>query len=231
MIARAQAALTLTLALALAGCRDRRPAATAPPDEGTTAADLADILRRDLAAIGRAADRRAAARATVDGWLLPAPAWRRRVTAAFVPHHAAYAAAFAAARDELVDELVGHAGAAPAVDARTHYADDPALAPDQARLRVALPVGRPGAIVTLAGQPLSPIFVHDGHRWRALAGLDRVVTDRLAAGAPACVAPYRAAAREPCLAMSAPVITAALTDDAAELARACDRLRTACAAE
>lgn len=222
-----RAAATLALVLA-AGCRDERPAKALPRDPGPTPDDLATVIRRDLEAIGHAGDPRATAAAIVDEWELREPAWSRLVTAAFRPHHAAYEAAFEAAREQAIDELIARRPPPPEVAARVHYADDPALAPDQARLRVALPVGRPGAIVTVGGHPLAPIFVHDGRRWRALLGLDRVVTDRIAAGDEACVAPYRAAQREPCLAMSAPIITAALTGDASGLERACARLRGAC---
>ncbi len=213
------------LALALLGCGRHDRAAVDDPAAGREPPDLAGLgaaLDRDLATLAGADDRRAAATALIDSWRVPAAVWPTLVTERFRPNYPAYADAFAAARPALAEALASIHGP---VDVRWQYADDPLLAPDQARLRIALPVGRPGAIVTVAGRPLSPDFVHDGRRWRALTGLDQVIVRRLAARMPACVAPYQAAARPPCLAMSAPVIDAALADDAAELERACTRLR------
>lgn len=235
--ARATGVAALALALGLAGCARRRHDGRddgARADEAAEPSDLAGLgaaLARDRATIARAiagadADGRAdAARAVLANWRVPADAWPHLVTAPFRDHHAAYAAAFAAATDGVADELIAWARAAAPIEVRWQYADDPTLAPDQARLRVALPVGRPGAIAVVAGRPLTPVFAHDGRRWRALIGLDRIVVDRLAALAPGCALPYRAAAREPCLAMSAPTITAALAGDRAALDRACARLR------
>lgn len=228
-------ALALVLDLGLAGCARRRDDGRddsrddrARADEAAEPSDLAGLaatLARVRASIAGADDRAAAARAAIADWRVPAAAWPHLVTAPFRDHHAAYAAAFAAATDGVADELIGWARAADPIEVRWQYADDPALAPDQARLRVALPVGRPGAIAVVAGRPLTPVFAHDGRRWRALIGLDRIVVDRLAALAPGCALPYQAAAREPCLAMSAPTITAALAGDRAALDRACARLR------
>lgn len=246
MIARATPVAVLAPALVLAalvGCDHR--ARTEVAAAGTEAPDLAGlkaVLDRDLATIAGAGDRRAAATAVVADWMVPATAWPTLVTERFRPLHAAYAAAFAITGPAVTDELLALRGPtgqpadgalAPSrspspwvgpIEVRWQYADDPRLGPDQARLRVALPVGRPGAIVTVAGRPLTPVFVHDGQRWRTLAGLDQAIVARLAARAPACVAPYQAAARPPCLAMSAPVIDAVLADDPRELERACARL-------
>ncbi len=215
------------LVAALVACDGRAPTTGAALAEAADLAGLRAALARDVAAIAGASQPDAAARAVLAGWQVPAEAWPALVTPPFRPHHAAYAAAFVAAAPAATGELraLAAGAATSAVEVRWQYADDPALTPAQARLRVALPVGRPGAIVTLAGRPLAPVFVHDGRRWRALLGLEQVIALRLAARAPACVAPYVAAAREPCLAMSAPVIHAVLADDDRELERACTRLQ------
>lgn len=210
------------VALALVGC-DRPAPARQPAGLDTLAAELASLS----AAVAHAPSVDAA-RPALAAWQVPAARWPALVTAPFRGHHPAAAAAFDQGAPALLAALRAR-GPRPAADiaVRWQYADDPELAPDQARLRVALPVGRPGAIAFVDGQRLAPIFVHDGQRWRALIELDRVVVDAIAAAAPTCVAPYRAAVREPCLAMSAPVISAALAGDRAGLDRACARLRLA----
>jgi hypothetical protein len=226
---RAGAAALLATAIAIVGgCRRAR--APEAHEEPAGLAGLRAAIERERAAIGGAVDPRAAAAAILAGRELPAAAWPELVSERFRPHRGEAAAAFAAAIPAAADELaaLGRAAGALPIEVRWQYADDPQLAPAQARMRVALPVGRPGAIALAGGRPLAPIFVHDGARWRALLGLDDVVAARIAARDPACAAAYRAAAREPCLAMSAPVIAAALDPDAAGLARACGRLAAAC---
>ena len=203
------------------GCGRGERGRAADAAEPADLAGLRAVIERDLTAI--AADRAPAVAASIVGdWLVPDRAWSALVAAPFRAHHPLYAAGFVAARVELAAELISAHGA---VAVRWQYADDPRLAPDQARIRVALPVGRPGAIVTIGDHVLSAVFAHDGRRWRALAGLDDAIVTGLAARAPACVAPYRRAARPPCLAMSTPALAAVLADDPAALERACTRLQ------
>ena len=212
-------AATIAATIVVLGCgRGQRGRAEAA--EPADLAGLRVVIERDLTVI--AADRSPAVAASIVGaWLVPDRAWPAMVTAPFRARHPLYAAGFVAARVELAAELLAAHGA---VDVRWQYADDPRLAPDQARVRVALPVGRPGAIVTVGDHAVTAVFAHDGHRWRALAGLDEAIVAGLAVHAPACVAPYRRAARPPCLAMSTPALAAVLAADAAALERACTRL-------
>jgi hypothetical protein len=231
-VTRAAARLWPLLLLAAMACgrRDPTDAESVAGDEAVVEAPELDGLRaslvRDLDRIARGPDPTTVAASVVAAWQVPARRWPTLVTAGFRPHHAAYAAAFAAEAPSVAAALVA-ARATPsrAIEVRWQYADDPRLTGEQARLRIALPVGRPGAIVVLDGQPLAPVFAHDGQRWRALLALERVIVDRLAADAPDCVAPYQAAHDGPCLAMSAPILEAALAGARGELARACLRLR------
>jgi hypothetical protein len=244
LVAAALAAIAAAAALAVIVLRER-----AREDEHERAADgklrladrpepptldgLRDVLEQVRATLATAADPRAAAADLIDGWRVPAGAWPALVTEHLRPHHRAYVQELDRATPRLVDELVtlgapaGGASAAP-IEVRWQYADDPALLPAQVRLRVALPVGRPGAIAFVAGRPLSPIFAHDGRRWRVLAGLELFIVRHVALAHPACSRAYLAAAREPCLAMTAPIIGAALDDDEDGLERACTRLTSQC---
>lgn len=229
---RAAARLWPLLLLAAMACgrHDATDTRAAEGDDAVVEAPDLDGLRaslvRDLDRIARAFDPATVAADVVAAWQVPARQWPTLVTAGFEPHHAGYAAAFTAEAPSVAAALVAaRATPARAIEVRWQYADDPRLTGEQARLRVALPVGRPGAIVVLDGRPLAPVFAHDGQRWRALLALERVIVDRLAADVPDCVAPYQAAHDGPCLAMSAPIIEAALAAARDELARACLRLR------
>ena len=215
-------AALIAATIVVVGCGRGEPGRA---DDAVDRADLAGlrvVIERDLTAIAAADRSPAVASSIVGDWLVPDRAWSALVTAPFRAHHPLYAAGFVAARVDLAAELISAHGA---VAIRWQYADDPRLAPEQARVRVALPVGRPGAIVTIGDHVLSAVFAHDGRRWRALAGLDDAIVTGLAARAPACVAPYRRAARPPCLAMSTPALAAVLADDTAALERACTRLQ------
>ena len=155
--------------VALAACR-------AQPLAPGSAEDLAAYLSSLAGADAATREREVAA------WVLPEAAWTRTVVAPYRPLYAEYVRAFEAARPELVAQL---AVAAP-VTARRHFAGDRRLTLAEARLRWAVPVLYPSMVAEHAGTPIDAVFVHDGSRWRALAGLDSVVLAHVRALDPAC---------------------------------------------
>jgi hypothetical protein len=75
-----------------------------------------------------------------------------------------------------------------AVTARRHYAGDPRLTPGQLWQRWALPTLYPSFVVEIDGRPLDTVFLHDGVRWRALAGLAELIEGRVRGLDPGCAA-------------------------------------------
>lgn len=157
-------AAILWLALLVAACRDRDPAPTpAPPamasDPGSVE-DLAVYLRRVADADVDARQREIA------GWELDRAAWDRTIVEPFRALYDRYDSYF---DPRPLDRALAHGGA---ITTRRHFAGDPRLTPGQAMLRWVVPVLYPSAVAELDGQPIDTVFVHDGGRWRALAGLD-----------------------------------------------------------
>jgi hypothetical protein len=158
---------TLAVLAALAAC-DRAPAPRL-----ATADDLAAYIS-DLAASDPDAAARELAR-----WPLDRALWQRTLVE---PYRALW--------DELAPEgrlraLRGELRRG-AVTARRHYADDPRLTPGQLWQRWALPTLYPSFVVEIDGRPLDAVFLHDGVRWRALAGLDELILARVRALDPGC---------------------------------------------
>jgi len=162
-------ALALALALALAACR-RAPAGPPPG----SADDLAAYLGR------LAADPEAAAR-ELPRWPLDRALWQRTVVE---PYRARWEELAPAAR---LRALAGQLRPG-AVTVRRHYADDPRLTPGQLWQRWALPPLYPSFVAELDGRPLDAVFLHDGARWRTLAGLDDLIYARVHALDPSCAA-------------------------------------------
>ncbi len=173
------AACVALAALALAAC-SRAPA---PPLPGT-ADDLAAYISRLAAGAPDAAARELAR------WPLDRALWQRTVVE---PYRARW--------DELAPAPRLRALAAQlrpgAVTARRHYADDPHLTPGQLWQRWALPPLYPSFVVELGGRPLDTVFLHDGARWRALAGLDDLIDARVRALDPGCAAHLAAVTASP----------------------------------
>jgi hypothetical protein len=215
--------------LALAACGGG-PTTTPAAEPGP--AGLAARLIADSERITGAIDPAAAAREIVAGWKLPEPAWRRRVTEPYRGLWREYAAAFDAEAPALAGRLEAWARDAADIDARVHYAGDPDLTLAQSRLRTALPTGEPGAVIVPAVGDviLGEVFVFDGGRWYALAGLDAAVRARVARTAPACAEDLaRAGKLDRCGELGWEITRAALADDVAGLARACAAAAPACA--
>jgi hypothetical protein len=160
---------------ALAAC-SRAPA---PPPPGT-ADDLAAYITRLAAGDPDAAARELAR------WPLDRALWQRTVVE---PYRARWDELSPAPRLAAIATQLRPG----TVTARRHYADDPRLTPGQLWQRWALPPLYPSFVVELGGRPLDTVFLHDGARWRALAGLDDLIDARVRALDPGCAAHLAAA--------------------------------------
>ena len=158
------ARIAAAAALALAACgRDAAPP-PAPPTAGDLAAYLGDLATRDPAEIA----------AELARWPLDRALWRRTLVA---PYRALFDACRPGDRLRALRDGLRRG----AVTARRHYAGDPRLTPGQAWLRWAVPPLYPSFVAELDGRPLDTVFLHDGARWRALAGLDDLIAARVRA--------------------------------------------------
>jgi hypothetical protein len=197
----------------LIGCRSE----LAPP------AGSADDLARYLRGV-TAMD--ATTRATeISGWMIDEARWRRIVVSADHELWRDYVRAF----DDAAPSLAAQLGGAGEITTRRHYAGDPRLTRSQGRLRWAVPVLYPSMVAELAGRPVDTVFVHDGTRWRALAGLDAVVLARARALDAACA--ERLALAGPtgrCTEVGWLVADAAVRGDLARFARGCGLAATLC---
>ncbi len=117
-----------------------------------------------------------------------------------------------------------------AVAARRHYADDPRLTPGQLWQRWALPPLYPSFVVEIDGRPLDAVFLHDGVRWRALAGLDELILARVRALDPGCASHLAGViGAAGCASAAWAVANAALrTHDRDQLARTCRIAESLC---
>ncbi|MEZ4366044.1 MAG: hypothetical protein R2939_07125 [Kofleriaceae bacterium] len=220
----------LVAVLAAIGCGRGAPApAGDPPD----LAGLAARLEADAARITGAIDPSAAARAVVAGWRLPATAWSTTVIPEAATWWPAYAAAFDAGAPALAARVEAWAQEGTAGELRAHYAGDPDLTRAQSRLRALVPLGRTSAVVVPGDGDvvLGCVFVHDGHAWRTLTGLDEAITDAVAQAAPACAAHLARAGRlDRCGELGWEITRAALAADGPALARACAQAAPHCGA-
>jgi hypothetical protein len=151
------------------------------PDPGPvpgTPADLEAYLRTVAGAdpVARAHE--------VASWVLDEAAWNHTVVEPWRAMWPDYARGFDAAIAPLAVQLVTPGE----VTARRHWAGDPRLTAAQARLRWVLPVQYPSAVAEIAGRAIDTVFVYDGARWRALAGVDELLVTRIRARDPECAA-------------------------------------------
>jgi len=109
-----------------------------------------------------------------------------------------------------------------AVTARRHYAGDPRLTPGQLWQRWALPPLYPSFVVEIDGRPLDTVFLHDGVRWRALAGLEERIDARVRALDPGCAADLAGViGSTDCASAGWAVADAALRNNPDQFARTC----------
>lgn len=228
MAPRRSAQLVAVIVLALAACR-RAPDATtddlAQPEQPRTTADPDGLVAYLSTLAGTDAATR---RDAVAGWELERASFARIVVPTYRQLWDDYHARFAAESIRLVGDLARPAKTG-AITARKHYAGDTRLSPSQARLRLALPVLYPSVVAEIDGVPVDTVFVHDGHGWRALAGLDtsvRLFVSHLDHHCGELLDDAGPINR--CTELAAAIIDAALKADHAQLAHMCQLATTAC---
>jgi hypothetical protein len=167
--------IALALAAGAVAACGRAPAPAPPPG---TADELAAYIA-SLASLAAGAPEAAAGE--LARWPLDRALWQRTLVE---PYRARW--------DELSPggrlRALGGELRRGAVTARRHYAGDPRLTPGQLWQRWALPPLYPSFVVEIDGRPLDTVFLHDGARWRALAGLDDLIWARVRALDPGCAA-------------------------------------------
>jgi len=181
----------------------------------------------DLAAYLRTVDGadEATRRAAIAGWMLDEASWRQTLVEPYRALWQAYALRYAKASEPLVAQLAARG----AISARRHYAGDQALTHAEARLRWTLPVQYPSVVAELDGAPIDAVFVYDGAQWRAIVGLDPIILERVRALDPACEAKLeRAGPTGRCTEVAWLIEDAALRDQAARFAHACQLAATLC---
>lgn len=152
----------------------------------------------------------------VASWRLDEPAWRRLVVEPYRDVFAEYARAF----DEERDRLAGRLAKPGRIETRKHFAGDPLLTTGEAWTRWALPVLADSSVAMIDGEPLDAVFLHDGERWRVIAGLDKVIRARVAALDPSC-APRMEAPAKQCRDIAWQIADAALRNQRSRFTRAC----------
>lgn len=196
------------------GVACREPAPPPPPARTTLADYLATIAGTD----------EATRTLEVATWQLDRAAWERTVVAAFRGVHADHGRAFAVAAPGLIARLATRG----AITTRAHFAGDPKLTIGQAQARWALPVLYPSEVAELDGIALDAVFVRDGDRWRAIAGLDTVIRAKAAAIDPACAAYLDVAGSKQCADIGWVIAEAALRADPARFTHACSLASNLC---
>jgi len=227
----ARAALALVVVAGTLACRrtpDREAASPdepAQPEQPRTTADPDGLVAYLTTLAGTDASTR---RDAIAGWELDRPAFARIVVPTYRQLWDDYHARFAAESIRLVGDLARPVKPG-AITARKHYAGDPRLSPSQARLRLALPVLYPSVVAELDGVPVDTVFVHDGHGWRALAGLDTSVRLFVSHLDHHCGELLdEAGPVNRCTELAAAIIDAALKADHVELGHMCQLATSAC---
>jgi hypothetical protein len=161
----------------------------------------------------------------VASWLLDEASWRRIVVEPWRTLWPAYARGFDTASTALLARLA----TTGEVTARRHYAGDPRLTPAQAHLRWIVPVQYPSAVAEVGGTPIDTVFVFDGARWRALAGVDDLLLAHIRERDPECAQLVaRAGSTGRCTEVGWFVADAAWGEDVSRFARACRLARSLC---
>jgi hypothetical protein len=158
-------------------------------------------------------------------WVLDEATWNHTIVEPWRAIWQDYARGFDAASAPLVAQL-----ATPGqVTARRHWAGDPQLTPAQARLRWVLPVQYPSVIAAIAGGAIDTVFVYDGARWRALAGVDELLVAKIRARDPECAALLaRAGPTGRCIEVGWLVADSGWRADASRFAHACRLAHVLC---
>jgi hypothetical protein len=158
-------------------------------------------------------------------WIVDETTWSRDVVEPYRALYGEYVAGF----DAQVPAFVAQLAAAGVITARRHFAGDKRLTLAEARLRWAVPVQFPSVVAELDGKPIDAVFVHDGGRWRALVGLDRLMLAHVAALDPACEKLIEHAGPSGrCTEVGWLVADSALRTDRQRFAHACQLASTLC---
>ena len=132
------------LVLALVACHDVHA-----PAPGSSE-DLATYLR------GLAGADEATRTREVSSWIIGDATWNTTIVEPWRQLHADYVRVYDAAMPAVVARL-----AAPLqITARRHFAGDPRLTHNQARLRWAVPVQYPSMVAELGGTPIDTVFLY-----------------------------------------------------------------------
>ena len=151
-------------------------------------------------------------------------AWREIVVEPYRDLHAEYARAFDAAAPDLRAQLAGPG----ALAMRPHFAGDPALTPDQARARWALPVMFDSRVATKHGAPVDAVFVRSAGTWHAIVGLDGIVRAHVATFDPACADLVGRSEPASCRDIGWELAEAALRNQRERFARVCTLAQSLC---
>jgi len=198
------------VALIGAGCSRTPPAA----DDPSLAAYLTALSGAD----------ETARKIAVDGWKIDRGAWDHFATDPYREVYPAYAAEMDSRAAAFVAQLAHHG----TVTARQHFAGDPKLTIGQARARWAQPVQAPSQVAELDGVPIDAVFVRDGDHWRAIAGIDAIITARISALDPACARVAANRVSGACANAAWVAAEAALRNDPGRLTHACAQLANLC---
>ncbi|MEO8705538.1 MAG: hypothetical protein ABI867_36245 [Kofleriaceae bacterium] len=214
---------------------DRR--AGSRPGDSPGPARGADLIRfvpllALVAACGRspkspelAADLETATALEVAAWRFDEATWRQTVVEPYRDLYADYVRAFTAAQPAITARLAKRG----AITDRQHYADDPKLTLAEQRVRWALPVMFASRVAAIDDVELDVVFVRDTNRWLAIAGLDSVIRDRVAALDPACATPFDLAdPPKRCREITWEIADSALRTERARFTHACTLAQSLC---
>lgn len=157
--------------------------------------------------------------AEIATWRLDEATWRRITVEPYRDRYAEYVREFDTAAPALA------AGIGGTFEIRDHFADDPQLTLGQARTRWALPVLAKAKVT----RSIDAVFVEDGNRWRAIVGLDHVVTRAVSQFDAVCATRIDApGATKTCRSAAWQVADAALRKDGERVAHACSLAMALC---
>jgi hypothetical protein len=151
----------------------------------------------------------------VASWRFDEATWRRIVVDPYRDVFADYDRQFTAELPRITKRLERGT-----IVTRKHFAGDDRLTTGEAWTRWALPVLADSEVATIDGAPLDVVFVHDGERWRAITGLDRVIRARVTALDAAC-APLMEAPTKQCRELAWQIADAALRNQRSRFTRSC----------
>jgi hypothetical protein len=171
---------------------------------------------REPATLDLGLERRLLEAREVGSWRLDEATWRRIVVEPYRDAFADYDRQLATELPRIAQQLER----GTRIETRKHFAGDDKLTTGEAWTRWALPVLADSSVATVDGAPLDAVFVHDGERWRVIAGLDRVIRARVTALDASC-APLMETPTKQCRELAWQIADAALRTQRSRFARSC----------